>query len=60
MLVLTAKEGEEFFIGPDIRVKFFGTKDGRGKLGFDAPEDLYIGRVGHETKASTLEGEDNL
>lgn len=44
MLVLTRKAGEGILIGDDIRIKVLEEKDGKVRLGVEAPEDKKIYR----------------
>ena len=44
MLVLTRKEGEGIVIGDEIRVTILENKEGRIRLGIDAPQDQTIHR----------------
>ncbi len=44
MLVLTRKQGEGIVIGNEIRVTILENKEGRVRLGIEAPEDQTIHR----------------
>lgn len=44
MLVLTRKEGERIVIGDNIVVMVVGTKNGRYRIGIEAPPDVPIDR----------------
>jgi len=44
MLVLTRKIGEGIFIGDDIRIIILESKDGRIRVGVEAPQDKKIYR----------------
>lgn len=45
MLVISPKEGETFSIGGDIKVSVLEIKQGRVRLGIDAPVSLKISRT---------------
>jgi carbon storage regulator len=44
MLVLSRKAGESILIGDDIRIKVLEIKNGRLKLGLEAPDEVCIVR----------------
>ena len=44
MLVLTRKAGEGIWIGDDIRVRVLEVRDGKVKLGIQAPEEKGVYR----------------
>ena len=44
MLVLTRKAGEGIVIGDEIRVTILENKEGRIRLGIEAPQDMTIHR----------------
>ncbi|MBO5565714.1 MAG: carbon storage regulator [Succinivibrio sp.] len=48
MLVISPKEGETFSIGGDIKVSVLEIKQGRVRLGIDAPVSLKISRTNAE------------
>lgn len=42
MLVLNRKQGESIIIGENIEVKILGIKDGKIKIGIEAPKDVRL------------------
>ncbi len=44
MLVLTRKEGERIVIGDDIVVMVIGMKNGRYRIGIEAPPEVQVDR----------------
>ena len=44
MLILNRRVGESIVIGQDIYLTILGYKDGKIRLGFDAPESMPINR----------------
>ncbi len=60
MLVISPKEGETFSIGGDIKVSVLEIKQGRVRLGIDAPVSLKISRTtaedGSKTEAKARSG----
>jgi len=42
MLVLSRKENEIIRIGPDITIVLVEARDGRAKIGIDAPRDVVV------------------
>jgi carbon storage regulator len=44
MLVLSRKQGERVLIGPDVVVTLLEARDGRVRLGFEAPAGVPIHR----------------
>ncbi len=44
MLVLSRKTGESILLGDNIEVKILESKDGRVKIGIEAPRDVSVVR----------------
>lgn len=44
MLVLSRKKGESVIVAGDIEVKILETREGRVKLGIEAPKDVMVVR----------------
>ena len=54
MLVLSRDCGEEFTIGPDIKITLIRAANGRARIGIEAPDNLPILRTDAIKKTKTL------
>lgn len=44
MLVVTRRNGESFFVSPDVEIRVLGVKGGQVRIGVEAPKTLAIYR----------------